>query len=348
MSATPGEDSVAVIAARFFPGDSAETVGGRSWLLAVSGDQERRSVRQLDPGLPVSRIELIHEFLGRPELRHGTRVLQTDRSGSSHFDARTWIEGEPAGDALPHPDWQTVHLPSNVDTQLLARIAQALGAFHASGTSESLLARAPKIRIDSWIASVRRSIELDERALANEIRKESRARRWLTVSRSLVASAAPALEQAGFLRDEPLTMAHLDLWGSHIVINTDDLAFLDCSAIAAAPQIVDIAQLIARNGAWSGERVELALNTYADANPIPPLQRRVLPWLAALDAIAGCGRLLVRAGSQRNPLPDNERRAVYASADQQLDLLQALASAFVPPPATRNKRYRTSKPRSRS
>jgi hypothetical protein len=195
-----------------------------------------------------------------------------------------------------------------------------------------LLARAPRFRVREWLAAVRRSLELDERALSREIRKESRARHWLTASRPLLANAEASLEQVGFLRDEQLAIAHLDLWGSHIVRHGDSVTFLDFAKFAAAPGIVDIAQLIARNGPWSDDRVELTINSYAEANDLPPLQRRVLPWLAALDAIASCGHLLVRATSERAPLAEHDRRVVLAAADRQLDLLQALASAFVPPP----------------
>jgi hypothetical protein len=73
------------------------------------------------------------------------------------------------------------------------------------------------------------------------------------------------------------------------------------------------------------------LTVYAESTPFPPLQRRVLPWFAALDAIAGCGHLLMRAHDERHPLADNDRRTALAGADQQLVLLERLARSFVPP-----------------
>ena len=74
------------------------------------------------------------------------------------------------------------------------------------------------------------------------------------------------------------------------------------------------------------------LNGYTAAHAFQPLQRRLLPWLTALDAITSCGHLLARAHDERRPLSDADRRSMLAAADIQLELLQTLASHFVPPP----------------
>jgi hypothetical protein len=331
MSDLPGIETVSAAAVAFVPGGVIESIGGRSWLVSATTGEGRFSVRQLDPGLPVARVELIHEFLSQPELQNATRLVAADGSGARAFDARVWIDGEALGNAIPVSDWRTLHLPGEIEADRFAGVAFALGQLH-SDTSASLLARAPRFRVRDWLTGVRRSLELDERALSGEIRKESRARRWLSASRPLLAHAENALEQAGYLRDEQLVIAHLNLWGSHIVQQSERATFLDFANLAAAPAIVDIARLIARNSAWSDDRVEVVLNHYAESNAIPPLQRRVLPWLVSLDAIESCGRLLVRATTERNPLPENDWRAALAAADHQLVLLQAIASAFVPPP----------------
>jgi hypothetical protein len=80
------------------------------------------------------------------------------------------------------------------------------------------------------------------------------------------------------------------------------------------------------------------VNGYTAAHPFPPSQRRLLPWLTALDAIVSCGRLLVREHDERIPISDADLRAVRAAADQQLELLQTLASTFVPPPPRQYRR----------
>lgn len=326
MSTMPGNDTTAA-AERFFPGAVISPVGEREWLVSATTNEGVFSVRQIDPRLPAVRVELIREYLGRPELERATPLVASD----GPTDARRWADGENLASVIAGSDWRTLHLPGSVATDTLGEVAASLGALHASGTTESLVARTPRYKAKDALTGVRRSLESDERVLAGEIRKESRARRWLTASRPLLAHAETNLDQVGFLRDEPAVMAHLDLWGSHAVLGEGGGAsFLDFGTLGAAPAVVDLAQLIARNGEWSDERVERAINGYADSYPLQPLQRRVLPWLVALDAITSCGHLLVRAHDERLPLSDRDRRTVLAGADQQLDLLTKLASAFVP------------------
>lgn len=338
MSMAPGNETTAA-AERFVPGATIELVEGRSWLVSATTADAHFSIRQLDPALPIARIEIVREFLSQPELQCATPVLWAERIGAAAFDARPWIDGTVLGVSLPGAEWTTLHLPAAVDADVLGTVAGSLGGFHRSGTSASLIARAPRYRAKDALAAVRRSLALDEHALAGEIRKESRARRWLTASRPLLANAESNLEQAGFMRDEPLVIAHADLWGSHIVIAPDGGAtFLDCATIVAAPAVLDLAQLLSRNGAWSDDRVELVLNGYTASHAFPPLQRRLLPWLTALDAITHCGHLLARAENERRPLSDAGRRAALAAADIQLDLLQSLASHFVPAPPRQYRR----------
>jgi hypothetical protein len=333
MSRASGVDAVAAAAERFFPGGQVEPVAGRSWLVSVTTAESQFSVRQLDPTLPAVRVDLIHEFLAQNDLRHATPLMAQDRVGSLAFDARNWVEGAAQGISIVEAEWSSLRLPADLQLDQLGSIAAALGAFHRTGLNGSILARTPHLKLKDSLTAARRALDLDERRLAGEIRKESRARRWLSATRPLLTNAEQALEQANFLRDESSVVAHLDLSGSHIVTAGDGTsAFLDCATIGAAPAAVDIAQLIARGGGWSDERVERVLQRYTDELAISPLQRRILPWLTALDAIPACGRLLVRAHDERHPLSDSDRRIVLAAADRQLELLASLASAFVPSP----------------
>ena len=347
MTDPNGKGSVADAAARFFPKGTVQSVEGRDWLLRVDSDERSYSVRALDPALPATRIDLIHELLASPDLQYATQLVKGERAGGGGvFDARVWIEGEPAGSSIPRERFRTIHLPTNLEEEALASTAAALALFHRTGSTTSLVARAPRFRIRDWLAGVRKSLTVDERRLAGEIRKESRARRWLTASRPLLASAERSLEEAGFLTEELEVLAHLDLWGSHMVIaGPEDVALLDFARIAAAPPAVDLAQLIARNGAWTGDRLEVALSAYSRIAPLSPLQRRMLPWLGALDGIASCGRLLALAQGEGNRVDDRTQRTLLASADQPLDLLQSLVEDVIPKPRRTHYRKPAQRPR---
>lgn len=332
MSHTPGSDAVISAAERLLPGGTIEPVGERSWLVSVTTDAGRYSVRQLDPALSATRIELIHEFLAQPLLLGASTVVASDRIGSLAFDMRAWTDGEVNGSALVEAPWRSLHLPADIDLDRLGALAETVATFHRTGANASIIARAPNFKVKDGLTMARRSLDLDERRLAGEIRKESRARRWLSAARPLLTHAEQTLESAGFLRDEAPVIAHLDLSGSHIVTSDDGSnTLLDCASIGAAPAVVDIGQLIARGGSWSDERAERVLQRYADAYPLPPLQRRLLPWFTALDAIPSIGRLLVRAHDERDPVSDADRRRLFAAADVQIELLTTLAQAFVPP-----------------
>ena len=62
--------------------------------------------------------------------------------------------------------------------------------------------------------------------------------------------------------------------------------------VAAGSPLLDIAQATLRLQGWSDEAVEVALGAYAEARPLSPEERRLLPAVAALDAVATTGRLL--------------------------------------------------------
>ncbi len=333
MSESPGIKVIRAAAERLLPGGEIETVGDRSWLVSVATGDDRFSVRQLDPSWTANRVDLIHEFLQQPELQSATPLVGKVRTGTLVFDARDWVQGTAIGPALVSLPWRSLHLPVKLEDDQLGSIAASLGTLHRTGSNSSIVARAPHFKLKDAMVAARRALDLQERQLASEIRKESRARRWLTAARPLLTNAEQAFEQHGFLRDESEVIAHLDLWGSHIVAASDRSAtFLDFSAIGAAPAAVDLAQLIARSGAWSDDRVERVLQRYSEEMPIAPLQRRMLPWLTAIDAIPTCGHLLARAHSEAAPLSDSDRRRVWAAADLQLELLATLAFAFVPQP----------------
>lgn len=346
MTELPGT-VLAEAASRLAPGRTYQTLDWRTWIASVDLERGRASLRALDPRIPSSRLALMHEFLGQPMLEGSTPLVAVESIETWTFDLRQWAAGEVLGLALPGPPWDTHHLPASLARADIELIAGALAQFHRSGTSPSLLARVPRFKVRDALAATRHQIETRERQLGSELRKESSARRWLTLSRTLFTTAATNLEHVDFLRDEPSVIAHLDLWGSHIArTETGHIRFLDCSQIGAAPAIVDMARLLARTTRWDAETTELALARYSETNRIGPIERRSLPWLAALDGIATGGALLVKLDRSQRDMPDHQRRAVAESIDQELSLLQALVDQFVPPPA-RRRRF-TPKPRSRS
>jgi aminoglycoside phosphotransferase (APT) family kinase protein len=91
---------------------------------------------------------------------------------------------------------------------------------------------------------------------------------------------------------------------------------------AVGSPLLDIAQAVLRLQGWNDEAVEMALASYGEVRSLSPDERRLLPAVAALDAVASTGRLLEQtyssAASGRPPT------AVRAAIDLMLKSLTAL------------------------
>jgi aminoglycoside phosphotransferase (APT) family kinase protein len=86
---------------------------------------------------------------------------------------------------------------------------------------------------------------------------------------------------------------HFGLWPAHVLIADDHLSgLLGWERVAAGSPVLDLAQATLRLQGWRDEAVEMAVANYGDVRPLSPDERRLLPAVAALDAVATTGRLL--------------------------------------------------------
>ena len=121
----------------------------------------------------------------------------------------------------------------------------------------------------------------------------------------------------------PQTVLHLGLWPGHVLFEREQLSgLLGWERSAVGSPLLDLAQAIVRLQGWNDEAVEIALASYAEIRSLSPNERRLLPAVAALDAVATTGRLLEqtysRADSGRPPT------AVRAAVDLMLSSLSSL------------------------
>ena len=94
---------------------------------------------------------------------------------------------------------------------------------------------------------------------------------------------------------------HLGFWPAHVLLEGDSLTgLLGWERVAAGSPLLDIAQATLRLQGWSDEAVEVALGAYAETRPLSPEERRLLPAVAALDAVATTGRLLEQTYAVEN------------------------------------------------
>jgi aminoglycoside phosphotransferase (APT) family kinase protein len=130
-------------------------------------------------------------------------------------------------------------------------------------------------------------------ALRARARREPAIQRWLATGERLMAGAEPIVLAAAEEHGPPASVLHLGLWPAHVLLDEDRLVgLLGWERVAVGSPLLDIAQATLRLQGWSDDAVEAAIATYADVRALSPDERRLLPAVAALDAVATTGRLL--------------------------------------------------------
>lgn len=144
-----------------------------------------------------------------------------------------------------------------------------------------------------------------------------------------MASAAPLID-ASDERERSASVLHLGLWPAHVLLDGDALTgLLGWERVAAGSPLLDLAQATLRLQGWTEDAVETVLGAYGEVRNLAPEERRLLPAVAALDAVATTGRLLEQtyavAGAGRPPT------ALRAGIEMMLRSMTALDRALNAP-----------------
>ena len=253
--------------------------------------------------------------LDGPVLRHHGRLC----------DAQEWLPGSPPPRAQidwPGPDdW--VDIPVAIAPAQFAQVIAVIAALHDATASIADRRDAPTAPLAMLPDLVGHANERHRNALRPRARREPAIQRWLAASERLLAAAAPVVVEATQAQLLPTTVLHLGLWPAHVLIENGSVAgLLGWEQVAVGSPLLDLAQATLRLQGWSADTVEAAVGAYADIRPLSPDERRLLPAVAALDAVAAAGRLLEQtyavAETARPPT------ALRAGIDSMLRSLTAL------------------------
>jgi aminoglycoside phosphotransferase (APT) family kinase protein len=165
-------------------------------------------------------------------------------------------------------------------------------------------------------------------ALRARARREPAVQRWLATGERLMAAAEPIVLSMPEDHAPPASVLHLGLWPAHVLLESEVLTgLLGWERVATGSPLLDIAQATLRLQGWSDESVEVALGAYGEARPLSPEERRLLPAVAALDAVATTGRLL----EQTYAVDETARppTAVRAAIDMMLRSMTALDRSLI-------------------
>jgi aminoglycoside phosphotransferase (APT) family kinase protein len=234
---------------------------------------------------PVPRLAVLPTAPDEPSLRVGSR----------HFDAQEWLPGAtpPRSEAAwPNPD-DRIDIPVVLAPATFSAVIATAARLHDATTAIAARHGIPAAPLSMLPGAVRQAHGRHLAALRARARREPAIQRWLATGERLMAAAEPIVIAATEDLGLPASVLHLGLWPAHLLLDGDALTgLLGWERVATGSPLLDIAQATLRLQGWSDEAVEVALGAYAEARPLSPEERRLLPAVAALDAVATTGRLL--------------------------------------------------------
>ncbi|MBA2467910.1 MAG: phosphotransferase [Chloroflexia bacterium] len=306
-------DNLMAAAARFFERiEHTEPVGSAPHLLRVTAGGADFVLREWAAGIPVERVELAARALRLagpasgdklpvPRTVRGEAETWALRTGDRIVSAASWLPGRPLaryGDfRTPDGDVVDVPLPASAPAEaIVLEAVRTIGRFHVataalaheSGTGSSPLARLWHESRATWTEQRR---EVGDRA-ANS----PEIRRWLRCGNRILPVASEYLEQSSATGVDT-AIIHGDVWPANLLIDGNGATrtltgVVGWSNVAVGSPLIDLAHLAIHTSGWSGALAETILGAYTEVAPLSPMERRLLPVVAALDLVPRVGWLL--------------------------------------------------------
>lgn len=282
------------------------TIEGHPEIARVDSRTGPWKVRRWPPETPERDVAFSHEVLAKardagiaiaPEVPRAPEGAPREplRLRGRLYDAQRWLPGEPplhAEIAWPAPE-DRIDVPAILPAAHFRELVTTIANLH--GATESLSSRrdVPAAPLSMLPGVVRQAQGLHLRVLRPKSRHEPAIQRWLATGERLLATASPIVSAAASDRSLPASVLHLGLWPAHVLIENGALSgLLGWERVAVGSPLLDLAQAILRLQGWNDEAVELAVGAYSSVRDLAPDERRILPAVAALDAVATTGRLL--------------------------------------------------------
>jgi Ser/Thr protein kinase RdoA (MazF antagonist) len=291
----------------FFPNlTAAEAIPGHPDIVRVATPTGTGRVRRWPAGVLAADVAFSCEVMATARDAGVIAVpqlvpLPTDpgepslRVGNHQFDAQMWMPGTPpprSEASWPNPE-DRIDIPVVLAPAPFSTVIAASARLHDATMALAARPGIPTAPLSMLPGAVRQAHGRHLAALRARARREPAIQRWLATGERLMAAAEPIVLAASEDLGLPTSVLHLGLWPAHVLLDGDALTgLLGWERVATGSPLLDIAQATLRLQGWSDEAVEVALGAYAEAHPLSPDERRLLPAVAALDAVATTGRLL--------------------------------------------------------
>jgi Ser/Thr protein kinase RdoA (MazF antagonist) len=336
----------------FFPSLSdVAAVPGHPHLVSVTTPSGDRRVRRLPETTLLEDLAFSHDVMTRAREAGIAAVPHVVappdgmsqsalRLGSRLYDAQSWMPGDPSPRAIsrwPGED-DRIDIPVVLDATPFAEVIAATAKLHEATQQLATRRDIPTAPLAMLPGAVRQAHARHLGVLRGRARQHPAIQRWLATGERLLAGAEPIVLAATEDRVLDTSVLHLDLWPAHVLLGEGRLSgLLGWDRVAAGSPLLDIAQATLRLHGWSDDAVETAIATYSETRPLSPDERRLLPAVAALDAVATTGRLL----EQTYAVPETARppSALRAAIDMMLGSMTALDRGLAAQ-ATAGKRQR--------
>lgn len=349
MSELPLAPDLQPVANRFFPEvRSIEAVPAATGLARVEVSTGNWMVRRWPDGTAMERVAFVHEALrlGREQDLDAVPAVAVAAEGSlpdrptivaheTHlYEALSWLPGEPAV-RRPVVAWEggSVDLPGALPGELDLQLAALIARFHSATSGAVESAGAPRSPLRGFSAAANRTWRQQLHQLDPLSPRVPSVRAWRAAARRGVSLAMTRIEEAAEAGQEVTVVVHGNLWPSHVLAShsvpeqriTGIIDWTD--AIATSP-LIDIAQMITHFSGWTPDHAEAVLSAYHDVRPLKPVERRLLPAVAALDLVVQVGRLLAVGYGDVARLDQGERSLVRNGAAAMTASLETLANVL--------------------
>lgn len=222
----------------------------------------------------------------------GDTVLRRD---GALYDAQQWLPGSPPPRAearWPDPP-DRFDLPATIPQAAFSDAIATVAALHAATADLAQEPGAPAAPLAMLPGAVAQAHHRHYGTLRARAVREPTIQRWLATSERLLATATPIVLEATQQDGGAVAPLHLGLWPAHILLSEGNLSgLLGWERVAVGSPLLDLAQAILRLQGWTDDIVETTIGAYSATQPLAPAERRLLPAVAALDAVASTGRLL--------------------------------------------------------